>query len=67
MLVLYTFVKHVIFNKAVTYRLETCDFVRKRFAKKSGRKCLDNLKRATAQDPCRNSSVMEVFLIKLLG
>ena len=67
MLVLYIFVKHVIFNKVVTYRLEACDFVRKCFAKMSRRKFLDNLKRATAQDPHRKISVMESFLMKLQG
>ena len=66
-LVLYIFVKHVIFNKVVTYRLEACDFVRKCFAKISRREFLDNSKKATAQDPCRKSSVMEPFLMKLLG
>ena len=48
-------------------RLEACDFVRKCFVKISRRKFLDNLKRATAQDPCRKSSVMESVLMKLLG
>ena len=67
MLVLYIFVKHVIFNKVVTYRLEACDFVRKCFAKISRRKFLYNLKRATAQHPCRRFSVMESFFMKLLG
>ena len=67
MLVLYIFVKHVIFNKVVTYRLEAYDFVRKYFAKISLRKFLDNLKRATAQNPCRKNSVMQSFLMKLLG
>ena len=67
MLVLYIFVKHVIFNKVVTYRLEACDFVRKCFAKMSRRKFLDNLKRATAQDPHRKISVIEFFLMKLQG
>ena len=32
-LVLYIFVKHVIFNKVATYRLESCNFVRKCSAK----------------------------------
>ena len=45
----------------VTYRLEVCDFVRKCFAKISLRKFLDNLKRATAQDPCRKRSLMDLF------
>ena len=62
-LVLYIFAKHVIFNKVKTYRLEACDFVTRCFAKISGRKFLDNLKRATAQDPYRKSSVMESFLM----
>ena len=61
------FVKHVIFNKGVTYRLEAFDFVRQCFAKISRRKFLDNLKRATAQDSCRKSSVVKSFLIKLPG
>ena len=61
------FVKHVIFNKVVTYRFETCDFVRKCFAKICRRKFLDNLKRATAQDPGTKSSVTESFSVKLLG
>ena len=65
-LVLYIFVKHVIFNKIVTYRLEVCDFVRKCFTKKSRKKSLDDL-RATAQGPYRKISVMEFLLMKLLG
>ena len=66
-LVLYIFIKHIIFNKVVTYRLEACNFVRKCFAKISRRKFLDNSKKSTAQDPCRKSSVMEPILMKLLG
>ena len=50
--VLYILVKHVIVNKVVT-KLEAYDFVRKRFAKISRRKFLDDFKRATAQDCCR--------------
>ena len=60
-MVLYIFVKQVIFNKVVTYRLEAGDIVRKCFAKISRRKFLDNLKRATTQDLCRKSSVMNLF------
>ena len=55
------------FQQNLTYILEACDFVRKCFAKISRRKFLDNLKRATAQDPGRKSSVMKSFLMKLLG
>ena len=47
----------------LSYRLEPYDFVRKCFAKISRRKFLDNLKRATAQDPCRKNSVVKSFLI----
>ena len=58
---------HVIFNKVVTYKLEACDHVRKCFTKIFRRKFIDNLKRATAQDQWRIISVMESFLMKLLG
>ena len=61
------FCQHVIFNKVVTYKLEACDHVRKCFTKISRRKFIDNLKRATAQDQWRIISVMESFLMKLLG
>ena len=65
-LALYIFIKHVTFNKVVTYRFEACEFVWKGFAKTSRRKFLVNWKRATAEDLCRKSSVMESFLMKLL-
>ena len=51
----------------VSLRSEACDFVRKCFAKITRRKFLDNLKQTTAQDPCRRTSGMESFLMKLMG
>ena len=54
-------------SRYLTYRSEASDIIRKCFGKISSKKFLNNSKRATAQDPCRKSSVMESFLMKLLG
>ena len=51
----YIFVRHVIFNKVVTCRLEACDFAKKCFEKISRRKFPNNLKGATAHSPCRKT------------
>ena len=58
-LVLYIFVKNVIFNKVGT--LETCNFVTKCFAKISGKLFSDNLERASVENTFRETSVMEYF------
>ena len=58
-LVLYIFVKNVILNKVGT--LETCSFVTKCFAKISGKLFSDNLERASVENTCRETSVMEHF------
>ena len=58
-LVLYIFVKNVILNKVGT--LETCSFVTKCFAKISGKLFSDNLERASVENTCRETSVMEYF------
>ena len=52
-------VKHVIFNKIGT--LESCNFVRKCFAKISRRRISDNLERATVQNICGKTSAGEYF------
>ena len=65
-LVLYIFIKQVIFTKVVTYRLEACDFLRKVFAKKSRRKFLDNFKRATVQNRLSEKRKVVVLHKKLL-
>ena len=51
--------KHVVSNKVGTYRLEACNFVRKCFAKISGGKFSDNLKRVTMENPYAKISVLE--------
>ena len=61
------FVKHFIFNKAVIYRLEACNFVRRFFEKISRRKFPNNLKRAIAYSPCRETSAVEPLLMKFQG
>lgn len=45
----YNFVKHIIFNKVVAYRLETCNFVKKYLARVSCIECFELLKRAMLQ------------------
>lgn len=45
----YNFVKHIIFNKVVAYRLETCNFVKKCLARVSCIECFELLKRAMLQ------------------
>ena len=65
--VLYIFIKHVISIKFANYSLETCDFVRKCFAKIYRRKFSNNLKRVTVKDPSEKTSALEPFLMRLLG
>ena len=61
------FVKHVVFNKVATYRLEACDFVRKYFAKISHRKFPDNLKRVAMKNPYVKTSVLESVFNEIAG
>ena len=58
---------HVISNKVATYRLEACDFVRKCFAKLSGRKFSDNLKRVTVKKPYEKTSALESLFNEIAG
>ena len=47
--------------------METCDFVRKYFAKISRRKFLDNLKTVTMKNPYAKTSVLESDFNEIAG
>ena len=57
----------VISIKFATRRLETCDLVRKCFAKISRRKFSDNLKRVTVKNPYGKASALESLLNEIAG
>lgn len=59
--VLSIFIKHVIYSKVGSYRLELCNFVRERMAKTSCGKFSEIL-RVILQSPCWKSSVVESVL-----
>ena len=54
-------------NTLAAYRLEACDFVGKCFAKISGRKFPDNLKRVAMKNTYEKTSVLEYVFNEIAG